>query len=234
MTSGIIQAEPHPFPLAGPLDPAKTAMLVIDMQTDFCGPDGMIARCGVDLAIMRSPIEPIQRVLAAARRAGITVVHTREGHAADLTDCSRVKIQRLAHAGPSVGDRGPKGRHLIRGEECWDIVPELAPEARETVIDKTGYGAFFRTNLEAVLRAHGVRDLIITGVTTDCCVNSTLRQCEDRGFDCLVLEDCCASPSADAHAVTIQQLRTRGIFGTVATSGELLAVLEAMPALAEA
>ena len=130
---------------------------------------------------------------------------------------------------PRVGDRGPKGRHLIRGEECWDIVPELAPEARETVIDKTGYGAFFRTNLEAVLRAHGVRDLIITGVTTDCCVNSTLRQCEDRGFDCLVLEDCCASPSADAHAVTIQQLRTRGIFGTVATSDELLAVLVCCP-----
>ena len=234
MTTGIIQAEPHPFPLAGPLDPAKTAMLVIDMQTDFCGPDGMTAWGGVDLALMRAPIQPIQRVLAAARRAGIAVVHTREGHDPDLTDCPRVKIQRLGHAGPSVGDRGPKGRHLIRGEACWDIIPELAPEAHETVIDKTGYGAFFRTNLEAILRARGIRDLIVTGVTTDCCVNSTLRQCEDRGFDCLVLEDCCASPSAESHTITIQQLRARGIFGTVARSDDLLAILEAAPVLAEA
>ena len=110
----------------------------------------------------------------------------------------------------------------------------MPPEAHETIIDKTGYGAFYRTNLEAVLRARGVRDLIVTGVTTDCCVNSTLRQCEDRGFDCLVLEDCCASPSAEAHAVTIQQLRARGIFGTVAFSDALLAVLEVEPARAQA
>lgn len=229
MAGATIPGSPTAFPVSGEgLTAADTALLVIDMQGDFCAEGGMMARGGADLALLRAPIEPIAGLLAAARGAGLTIVHTRETYAPDLADAPQSKRDRLARLGPGIGDAGPNGRHLIRGEACWDFIPELPPRAGEIVIDKPGYGAFFRTDLEAILAARGIRHVLLTGVTTDCCVHSTLRQCEDLGLDAMVLEDCVATASDAAQDATIELWKTRGIFGTVGRSADAIAALGAL------
>lgn len=218
-----IAARPHRFPIAAALTPADTALLVIDMQVDFCAEHGLLARAGCSLVSMRAPIDPIRRVLAVARKAGLTIVHTREGYAPDLSDAPATKVARyLADGGPGLGDRGPMGRHLIRGEPCWNFIPELLPNRGEVLIDKAGYGAFFRTDLEDILDRKGIRNLVLTGVTTDCCVTSTLREAEDRGYDCLLLTDCCACPTTEIHTSTIELLQAQGLFGTVCESEDFV------------
>jgi nicotinamidase-related amidase len=227
----VIEAQPFRFPIAESLDPARTAFIAIDMQVDFCGEGGLVDRWG-RLAPMRAPIAPIARCFAAARRVGIRVIHTRETYKPDLSDFPPMRHLRQTARGVATGDKGPKGRHLIQGEKCWDFVPELKPLPGETVIDKPGYGAFYKTDLEAILKKANIAQLVLTGVTTDCCVNSTLREAEDRGFECLVIEDGCAAPRPESHAAMMAMLRTGGVFGTVADSAAFIAALERLPDIA--
>jgi nicotinamidase-related amidase len=165
-------------------------------------------------------------VLAAARARGLTIIHTREGFAPDLSDLQPHRRWRPAEGGPAVGDEGPLGRFLVRGEPCWEIIPELAPRPGEAIFDKTSYGAFSSTALDAHLRERGVRHLILTGLTTDCCIQSNLREALDRGYDCLTLEDCCGASSQETHELSMRLIRKRsGVFGAVASSKEFLAAM---------
>src|SRR5271170_5787928 len=184
----LIGAEPYPFDL----DPSRAALLVIDMQRDFLEPGGFGAALGNDVSLLRQTIAPTTRVVAAARERGLLVVHTREGHRPDLSDLPTSKLTR-GRLPLRIGDHGPMGRILVRGEPGHDIVPELAPTPGEPVIDKPGKGAFHATDLDAVLRNRGIAQLIVCGVTTEVCVHTTVREANDRGFECLVLSDCVAS-----------------------------------------
>ena len=202
-------------------EPEATALLAIDMQHDFLSPGGHADVLGEPLSELRAVIPRLQRVLAAARGAGLTIVHTREGYAADLSD---LPSSRCRPGG--VGSPGPRGRALIRGEPGHDFVDELRPESGELVIDKPGFGAFFRSDLEQRLHEQGVRHLILTGVTTQCCVETTLREAVDRGFDCLLLEDCCAAYDPRLHAGTLAAIQgERHLFGWIADSALLLEAL---------
>jgi biuret amidohydrolase len=217
-----VPAQPRPFPRRGDLRPDNTAILVIDMQADFCATGGYMDRLGYDLALLRAPIEPIRRVLAVARPLGYLVVHTREGYRPDLADVQPWKQgDRI-----EIGDPGPLGRALIRGEPGWDFIPEMAPQPGEPVFDKAGYGAFALTDVDGTLRGRGVAQLVLTGVTTDCCVQSTLREALDRGYDCLVLEDCVAASSPLHHEAALTLMRkASGALGTVSHSRALIAAL---------
>jgi nicotinamidase-related amidase len=216
-----IVADPYPFDF----QPSRCALLIIDMQRDFLEPGGFGAGLGNDVATLRRAIEPTQRVLEAARAAQILVVHTREGHRPDLADLSAAKWQR-GRLETRIGDRGPMGRILVRGEPGHDIIPELAPISGEPVVDKPGKGAFYATDLEAMLRNRRVAQLIVCGVTTEVCVNTTVREANDRGFDCLVLEDCVASYFDAFQKAGLDMIKAQGgIFGWVAPSKALLAAL---------
>jgi nicotinamidase-related amidase len=216
-----VRAEPYEFPLL----PATTALVIIDMQRDFLEPGGFGDALGNDVSLLRAAIAPTAAVLEAARRAGMTVVHTREGHRSDLSDLAPAKHRRGNFA-TKIGDAGPMGRILVRGEAGHGIIPELAPVAGEPVIDKPGKGAFFATDLEAILRGRGIDRLIVCGVTTEVCVHTTVREANDRGFDCLVLADCTASYFPEFHAAALAMIRAQGgIFGWVAPSSALLAGL---------
>jgi biuret amidohydrolase len=216
-----IAAEPYPFDL----ESGRCALLIIDMQRDFLEPGGFGAALGNDVGMLRRAIEPIRRVLAAARDRRMPVIHTREGHRPDLADLPPAKRER-GRLATRIGDLGPMGRILVRGEPGHDIVPELAPIAGEPVVDKPGKGAFYATDLEAMLRNRGIAQLIVCGVTTEVCVNTTVREANDRGFDCLVLEDCVASYFAAFQAAGIEMIKAQGgIFGWVAPSAALLAAL---------
>ena len=220
-----VAATPYPFPAEGPLVAAQTALLVIDMQHDFCAPDGYIARLGYDVAPLRRPIAPLVRALAAARRAGLAVLYTRQGYRADLADLAAAKRARYGRAGVTVGEGGV----LVRGTAGWPIIPELAPVPGEAIIDKTANSAFYGTDLEPVLRAKGVSDLVFTGNTIDVCVHSTLRQAVDRGYRCLVLADCCGAVSEDLHRAAVAMVTVEnGVFGAVADGAALCAALEAL------
>ncbi|MBU2961413.1 cysteine hydrolase [Citreicella sp. C3M06] len=217
----------YPWPFDGDLRPENTALIIIDMQIDFCGVGGWVHSRGVDLRNTRRAIAPLQTLLDVLRPAGVTIIHTREGHRPDLSDLPANKLWRSQQLnGNGIGAQGPLGRYLIRGEPNWDIIPELAPAPGEIIIDKPGKGAFMGTDLDTVLRNRGIRNLMIAGVTTDCCVQSTLRDANDRGFECLLLEDCCGAATHANHDAQVEMLRlSNGLYGSISTSGAVIATL---------
>ena len=216
-----IAAEPYPFALV----PAVCALLIIDMQRDFLEPGGFGAMLGNDVGQLRRTIAPNRALLAAWRAAGLLVIHTREGHRPDLADLPPAKKLR-GHGAKTIGDAGPMGRILVRGEAGHDIIPELYPMPGEPVIDKPGKGAFYATDLAAILAHAGVRQLVVTGVTTEVCVNTTVREANDRGFDCLVLADCCGSYFPHFHDAGLAMIKAQGgIFGWVGQSAEVIAAI---------
>jgi nicotinamidase-related amidase len=216
-----LPADPYPFEF----DPATTALVLIDMQRDFVEPGGFGETLGNDVSLLQSVVPPLKKVLETARAVGMTVIHTREGHVPDLSDCPPAKLNR-GEPSLRIGDPGPKGRILVRGEFGHDIVDELAPLPGELVIDKPGKGSFHATNLQAELVERGITRLVVTGVTTEVCVHTTVREANDRGYECLVLSDCTGSYFPEFQRVGLAMIAAQGgIFGWVAPSETLLAAL---------
>lgn len=211
-----IPAQPYPLMI----DLTHTALLVIDMQNDFCTPGGWADCKGFDVTQTQKPIQPLKQLLAALRETPVTIIHTREGHRPDLSDCPPHKLARSKKQNAEIGSEGIMGRLLTRGSKSHDFVDELQPVAGEIVLDKPGKGAFVATDLDLILRQRSIRQLLLTGVTTECCVHTTLRTANDLGYECLLLEDCCASLKPEFHRVSVEM--TQVIFGWVTTSEQLL------------
>ena len=217
-----IRAEPEPVTL----DLARTALIIIDMQRDFLEPGGFGETLGNDVSLLARAVAPCKAVLEAARETGLLVIHTREGHRPDLSDAPKAKIER-GHPSMRIGAPGPMGRVLIRGEPGHDIIPELYPLEGEPVIDKPGKGAFYATDLDALLHNRGIEQLFVCGVTTEVCVNTTVREANDRGYRCIVLADCCASYFPHFHETGLAMIKAQGgIFGWVSDSKAALAALK--------
>jgi nicotinamidase-related amidase len=228
VTFALLDADPYPWPFDDGCTPTNTALVIIDMQFDFVGRGGYVDRMGYDLSAVRAPIGPIGKLMARARALGIAVIHTREGHRPDLSDLpanKRWRSRRIGEGGVGIGDPGPNGRILVRGEPGWDIIPELAPLSGEVIIDKPGKGSFCATDLELLLNLRGIRHLVLTGVTTDVCVHTTMREANDRGFECLIVSDATGATDRGNHDAALKMVTMQGgVFGAVASSA---AVLEA-------
>src|ERR1700761_5563851 len=219
--TSLVPAEPYAFEL----EPANTALLIIDMQRDFLEPGGFGEMLGNDVSQLRRTIEPNRRLLAAWREAGLLAMHTREGHRPDLADLPPAKKIR-GRSATTIGDPAPMGRILVRGEAGHDIIAELYPGAGEPIIDKPGKGAFFATDLHAILQNRGIQQLVVTGVTTEVCVNTTVREANDRGYDCMVVSDCCGSYFPEFHEMGLKMISAQGgIFGWVAASAAIIEAL---------
>jgi len=220
---GPVAANPYPWPFDGTVPVDKVALLCIDWQVDFCGPGGYVDRMGYDIGLTRAGLPATARMLAHARSLGMLVVHTREGHAPDLSDLPDNKRFRSALIGAEIGSPGPAGRILVHGEPGWQIVPEVAPVPGEVIVDKPGKGAFYATNLDLVLRARGITHLILTGITTDVCVHTTMREANDRGLECLILADCTGATDPANHAAALHMVTMQGgVFGCVATAQDVV------------
>lgn len=219
-----VPAEPYSWPFDGPVARERVALIVIDMQIDFCGPGGYIHSQGINLAGTRRAIPAIARALEAARaEPGMLVIHTREGHRPELVDLPANKSWRSRRVSPGIGEKGPCGRILVRGEPGWEIIPELAPVPGEIIVDKPGKGAFFATDLEHILRTCGRTHLILCGITTDVCVHTTLREANDRGFECLILEDGTGATQPEHHQAALTMTTMQGgLFGAVSDSIRLV------------